>query len=186
MRSFGSSSSSPSSGSRTGPGRPRRAAAWLIDIAAENAGGALHGTVMIGVLLAAEDAGSEGYPATIGAAAIVLTLYWLMSLYTHTLGMRLRTGEPLDRVLLWRSCTHELPIIEGGVLPVIALIVAWAAGGTVTSGVTAALWTAALSIVALELAAGRRARLSRRALCLQTGISAVMGLAILALKLVLH
>lgn len=36
------------------PRRPRRAAAWLAGVAADNAAGAGYGTVMVGVLLAAE------------------------------------------------------------------------------------------------------------------------------------
>jgi hypothetical protein len=77
--------------------RPRRAVERLACVAVENAGGAVHGTVMVGVLLAAEDSHREGYPETIGAAAVVLALYWLMSLYTHTLGIRLRTRGRLSR-----------------------------------------------------------------------------------------
>jgi hypothetical protein len=166
--------------------RPRRAGSLLLSLAAENAGGAVYGTIMIGLLLAAEDARRDGYPETIGAAAIVLALYWLMSFYTHTLGARLKTAEPLNRTLFWRSCVHELPIIEGAFVPVLALLVAWIAGASVTSGVTAAMWTAAISIVVLEFAAGWRAQLPLRGLWLQAGAGAVMGFAIIALKLVLH
>ncbi len=73
--------------------RLARAAGWLLTVAADNAGAAVHGAVMIGVLFAAEDARHEGYPATIEAAAVVLALYWLMNLYTHTLGVHLRSGS---------------------------------------------------------------------------------------------
>ncbi len=166
--------------------RPGRTAGWLLRIAAENAGGAVYGTVMIGVLLAAEDARRDGYPETIGAAVIVLGLYWVTSLYTDTLGDRLRSASPLSATVFWRSCLHELPIVEGGLIPVLALVVAWAAGASVTSAVTAAVWTTGASIVILEVVAGWRARLSPRRLWLQTGAGAVIGLAIVALKLVLH
>ncbi len=52
-----------------------RLASWLLDVTTANAGGAVYGAVMVGVLLAAEDARHEGYPATLEAAAIVLLLY---------------------------------------------------------------------------------------------------------------
>ncbi len=172
--------------SRGGVERLRRAVTWLVGTAVGNAEGAVYGTLMIGVLLAAEDGRRDGYPETIGAAAIVLVLYWLTSFYTHILGVRLRNRESLDRGLFWRTCTHELPIIEGALIPVLVLLIAWAAGAHVTGGVTAALWTAAISIVALELAAGWRARLSPRGLWLQAAAGVVMGIAILSLKLVLH
>jgi hypothetical protein len=166
-------------------GRLARATQWLLIVAAGNAGEAVHGAVMIGVLLAAEDARHEGYGATIEAAALVLALYWLTSLYAHTLGTRLRKREPLNATLVWRSCVHELPLLEGALVPVVALLVAWAAGFAVTSGVTAALWATVASIVVLEVIAGGRAR-QRRGPWLQAVAGATMGLALIALKLVLH
>jgi hypothetical protein len=140
---------------------------------------------MIGVLLAAEDARHEGYPATIEAAAVVLALYLLTNLYAHTLGMRLRSREPLNARLVWRGCVHELPILEGALVPVAALLVAWAAGFALTSAVNAALWTAAAVVIVLEIAAGWRSRVGR-ALWIQAIAGAAMGLALIALKLVLH
>jgi hypothetical protein len=166
--------------------RPRRGARWLARVAVDNAGGAAYGTVMVGVLLAAEDSHREGYPETIGAASVVLALYWLLSLYTHTLGIRLRTKGRLSLRLLWRSCAHELAIVEGAFVPVLALLIAWVAGATVTSGVTVALWVTVVSLVTLEVAAAWRARTRPLEAWLQAALGAVMGLAIIALKLILH
>jgi hypothetical protein len=169
--------------------RPRRAprvGAWLVDVAAANAGRAVYGVVMIGVLLAAENARHEGYPATIEAAVIVLVLYWLTSFYTHALGERLQRRESLNATLLWHSCIHELPVMEGALIPVLVLLVTWATGFTVDSGATAALWTAAASIVVLEVVAGWRSRLGPRGLSIQAGAGAVMGLTLVGLKLALH
>ncbi len=147
----------------------------------------MYGTVVIGVLFAAEDARHEGYPETIAAAAIILVLYWGLSFYTHTLGERLRTREPLNGTVFWHGLVYELPIIEGGFVPVLALLIAWAAGAAVTSAVSAAAWTAAISIVVLEIVAAWRARLRPRfAVLLQAGAGVLLGFAIIALKLVLH
>jgi hypothetical protein len=164
----------------------RQAVAWLVKVTVDNAGGAVYGTVMIGVLFAAEDSDSVGYPDAAGAAVLVLALYWLMSLYTYTLGTRLRTGEPLSAGVFWRSCVHELPIVEGALLPLLALLAAWAAGASVSTGVSIATWTAAVSIVILEFAAGWRSRLGLGRLLLQAGAGAVIGFAIVGLKLLLH
>jgi hypothetical protein len=48
-----------------------------VSLAARNVEGAVYGTVVVGVLLAAEDPRRVGYPETVEAALLVLTLYWL-------------------------------------------------------------------------------------------------------------
>jgi hypothetical protein len=60
------------------------------------------------------------------------------------------------------------------------------AGATLDSGVTVALWVTVATIVALEVATAWRAQLPFRDRWLQAGVGALMGLAIIALKLVLH
>ena len=142
------------------PPRTPRVGAWLVDVAAANAGRAVYGAVMVGVLLAAENARHEGYPATIEAAVIVLVLYWLTSFYTHALGERLQRRESLNATLLWRSCIHELPVMEGALIPVLVLLVAWATGFTVDSGARVAF---------LDRGGKHRRSGSRRGLAVTTG-----------------
>jgi hypothetical protein len=165
---------------------PQRFAAWLLDVTMANAGGAVYGAATVGVLLAAEDARHEGYAATLEAAAIVLVLYWLASLYAHGLGVRLQRREQLDARHLWRSCVYELPMLEGALVPVLVLLITWAAGAAITTGVTAALWTAAGTVVILEAVAGWRSRREWRDVAFQVGGGVLMGFALLGLKLVLH
>jgi hypothetical protein len=164
--------------------RLKSAARALVNVTAANAGDAVYGALMIAVLLAADDARHTGYPATLEAAAVVLVLYWLMTLYAHTLGMRLSSGEPLGSSV-WRTCVHELPILEGAVVPVLVLLVAWAAGFGVSNGVTAALLATVVVIIMLELVAGWRSR-GRRHLWLEVAAGATMGLLLIAVKFVLY
>jgi hypothetical protein len=156
-----------------------------LTITTENVGAALYGAAVIGVLLAAEDSRREGYPATLAAAAIIVVLPWLADVYTQVLGVRLRSREPVSLGLIWRTCVHELPILEGALIPIVTLTVAWAAGLAVTSGVNAALWGAVAAVVMVELIAGWRSR-GRRGLLLQTTIGAAVGLGLIAVRLVLH
>ncbi len=172
--------------SRTPPGRLRRVTDRLLDAVAENVEGAVYGTVMIGVLFAVEDSAHETYAETVEAAFVILLLYVLTHVYAHFLGMRLRAREPISAKLLWRSCLHELPILQGAIVPVLALLIAWILGAKSTDGTTAALWTTVVMIVILELAAGFRARLGALELLLQAGTGTILGLLIVALKLVLH
>ncbi len=141
---------------------------------------------MIGVLLAAEDARQETYAETIGATAVVVVLYWATSLYTHILGVRLRTHEPLGGALFWRSVVHEFPVIEGAVIPVAVLVLAWATGASLISGVRAAVYATAISIVLLEIAAGWRAQPRGPSIWLRAVAGAAAGLAVVAVKVILH
>ncbi|MBV9917568.1 MAG: hypothetical protein JO153_13775 [Solirubrobacterales bacterium] len=158
----------------------------MLDVATANAAGGVYGTLMVGILLAAESPGHETYGETVGAAAIVLGLYWLTSLYAHLLGDRLKKQESLNLALVRRMCLYELPIIEGALVPLVALLVAWAAGASLTTGIRVAVWTMVGTVVALEVAAGWRARLGARGVWLQAAAGATMGLAVVAAKLVLH
>lgn len=141
---------------------------------------------MVGVLFAAEDAPRVGYLETVEAAALVLVLYWLTGFYANELAIRVQTREHVNLKLMWRSCLHELSVIEGGLVPILALLVAWASGAGVRAGVTAAVWTTAATLIALEVAAGWRARPGFKPLLLQASVGAAMGLAIVVLKLMLH
>jgi hypothetical protein len=164
----------------------QRFAAWLLDVTMANAGGAVYGAAMVGVLLAAEDALHAGYPATLEAAAVVLVLYWLASLYSHGLGLRLQRRERLNARILWHSCVYELPMLEGAFVPVLVLLITWAAGATITTGVAAGVWAAAGTVVILEALAGWRSRREWRDVAVQVGAGVLMGFALLGLKLVLH
>ena len=132
---------------------------------------------MVGVLFAAEDAPRVGYLETVEAAALVLVLYWLTGFYANELAIRVQTREHVNL---------KLSVIEGGLVPILALLVAWASGAGVRAGVTAAVWTTAATLIALEVAAGWRARPGFKPLLLQASVGAAMGLAIVVLKLMLH
>ncbi len=66
------------------------------------------------------------------------------------------------------------------------LLIGWAAGASLTAALTAALWTSAGAIVYFGLVAGLRARLRPRELILQMCAGTAMGLALIALRALLH
>jgi hypothetical protein len=117
---------------------------------------------------------------------IAICLYWLAHAYADVLGHRLQTHERLNIAALGGALHDEATILIGAVLPLLALLLCWAFGVALASGVEAALWTSVASLVAIELIAGIRARSTPRELVLEVSVGATMGLAIVALKVILH
>jgi hypothetical protein len=152
----------------------------------ENAAGVVYGIIVIGALLAAESGRHESYLDTIASAAIATALYWLAHAYAAVLGERLTRHARLTASALGRALAHDWAIVRGAALPLAVLALAWVAGATQQTAVTAALWSTIVSLVAFELIAGVRSRASPRELALEGAVGAAMGIAILALKIVLH
>jgi hypothetical protein len=157
---------------------------WLLP--PESSAAAIYGVIVIGALLAAESPRHESYLDTIASALIAAALYWLAHSYAGVLGSRLRTGERLTAAALLHALAHGWPLMRGAAIPVLALLVAGAAGATLSSAVSIAVWTCAISIAAFELVAGHRSDARRGEIVLEAAVGIAMGVAILALKIVLH
>jgi hypothetical protein len=162
----------------------RRAADWIVP--ARNPARVVYGVVAIGALLAAESGSHESYPDTVSSAVIAVGLYWLAHSYASVLGRRLATPGRLTARLLWRALGQEWAIVEGAAIPLLALLLAWAAGAAQETAVTAALWSAVGSLIVFELVAGIRSEATPGELLLEVGVGMTMGLAIIGLKIVLH
>jgi hypothetical protein len=152
----------------------------------ENPSGIVYGVLVIGALLAAESGSHETYVDTIGSAAIAAAVYWLAHSYAAVLGRRLRMRERLTARALWRALAHDWALIRGASIPLLVLIVAWAAGAAQATAVDAALWSVVASLIGFELIAGIRSRATPGELALEIGVGGVLGLGILALKILLH
>jgi hypothetical protein len=152
----------------------------------ESASGVVYGIIVVAALLAAESGRHESYLDTIASAAIAAALYWLAHAYSELLGHRLERHERLTASALGRALAHDRAIISGAALPLAVLAVCWTTGAGQQTAVTWALWTTIASLVAFELLAGARARTGPRELALEAAVGAAMGVAILALKIVLH
>ncbi|HEY3864964.1 MAG TPA: hypothetical protein VGL54_02625 [Solirubrobacteraceae bacterium] len=140
----------------------------------------------IGAVLAAESGSHENYVDTASSAVIAILLYWLAHAYADVLGHRLTAHRRLSITVLARALRDEAAILTGAVLPLLALLLCWVLGVALATGVEAALWTTVGSLLAFELIAGLRAKSTARELVFEAGVGITMGLAIIALKVVLH
>ena len=146
----------------------------------------IYGMLVISALLAAESGEHDGYLDTFASAAIATGLYWLGHSYAELLGGRLASHERLTAEALRRALARDWPIVRGAGVPLAALAIAWAAGAARETGVTVALCSGIAGLIAFELLAGVRARASGGELALDAGVGAALGIAIIALKIVLH
>jgi hypothetical protein len=152
----------------------------------ENPEGAVYGTIAVGALLAAESARQETYARTVGAVLVTLLVYWLARSYADYAGRRLRTGGELTAGGLARTMAIQFSILVGAAVPLVTLLIWWVTGGQLTSAVSAAVWTSAAMVLTIELVAGLRAGLEGWRLVAQVSLGAVVGVLLIALKLLLH
>ena len=146
----------------------------------------IYGMIAIGALLAAESGHHEGYADTVLSAVIAASLFWLVHSYAEVLAQRLTRHERLTARALRHALAQEWPLMRGAGVPLLVIGIAWAAGAPHEAAVTAALWSVVASIVAFELAAGIRSRATPGELALDVCVGALLGLGILALKILLH
>ncbi|HEY1516432.1 MAG TPA: hypothetical protein VGF91_08440 [Solirubrobacteraceae bacterium] len=149
-------------------------------------GAAIYGLMTVGALLAAESANNESYAETIGAVAITMLVYWLAHSYAEFASDRLTEPQPLRFALLARIMRHQVPILVGAAIPLLALLIDWVVGASLSTAVTTALYTSAGMVVLIEVVAGVRAKQTGRELLFQTLFGALLGLLIIALRLILH
>jgi hypothetical protein len=151
-----------------------------------NFGSAIYGLLIVSALLAAETAASETYSETLLGVVLALLISWWAHAYSEFVFQRAEAGERLTQAGVGWILRRELPILVGAAPPLLAVLIAWAAGAGLDTAITIALVTAAVTILATEVAAGLQAELSGRELAIQTLVGSAFGLVILALKLVLH
>ncbi len=162
----------------------RRAIDWVLP--EDNPAGVIYGLITVGALLAAESALGETYPEMVSSLVLAICLYWLAHAYADMLGHRLATHQHLSTGVLLRSLRRDWAIVRGATVPLVSILVAWIAGASLEAADTIAVWACAVSVVAFELLAGVRARSTRRELALEGCVGTAMGLAILALRAIVH
>lgn len=151
-----------------------------------NTGGLVYGTITVGTLLAAASSRRETYGEIVVAVTVALLVYWLAHAYSEFAEFRLERGEPVRLETLRQTLTHELTIVAGAAMPLLALVICWVIGAQLGSAVTAAIWVTASVIIVIEVISGVRAGLSGGELVLQIAFGTLFGLLVVGLRLILH
>jgi hypothetical protein len=148
--------------------------------------GAIYGLILVGSLMAAESYKRESHLDVLLSAAITMIVYWLAHAYSLALGRRIERSEALSLRSLSHSLRDSTSVLQGATVPLLALLIAWAAGVSSQTAIDIALWSTVGTLVGLELIAGIRAKQRPLELLLSCCIGAGLGAAVLALKALLH
>jgi hypothetical protein len=173
---------------RAEPAPDRHAVArFLSRVAPErNARGVVLGTLTIGALLAAEGARSETYPDTALAVVLLLAMYWLSHAYSTGLGLRIERRERWRFGATLDAMRHEVTILSGGLVPLVTLLVCWAAGVELGTGILTAVIASGVAIISLEVMSGVRASLGPMEIVADAAIGALLGVGLLVMKIIFH
>ncbi len=148
--------------------------------------GAIYGLILVGSLMAAESYKQESHLDVLLSVAITLVVYWLAHAYSLVLGRRIERSEVLSLRSLYDGARDSASVLQGALVPLLALLVAWGAGAAPQTSIDIALWSAVATLVCLELIAGLRAKVRPLELALSCCVGAAIGAVVLALKVLLH
>jgi hypothetical protein len=151
-----------------------------------NLAAAIYGSITVGSVLAVESAQRETYAETVGGTLLALLIYWLAHSYAEYTSHRLEHGQALKPATLARTMRDEIAIMLGAGIPLLAVILSWAAGARLQSAVTLGVWMSLSTVVLLEVLVASRAELSARQLVPQLALGVLLGLGPVGLKLILH
>jgi hypothetical protein len=151
-----------------------------------NAAGLVYGTILVATLLSAESAARETYIRTVLAVLVTLAGYWLTLAYARFTGDRLEHKGHFSFSDLVDAAREELTVLLGAAIPLDVLLVFWLGGTSLDTAVTAAVYTAAITLVVIEVVIGVRADLKGRQLVLQSAVGAALGLMIIGIRVLLH
>lgn len=182
------SDASPDPPPDASPGRARRLVArfgrWVDP--EDNPQGLVYGTLAVSAVLAAESTRRETFADTVGATALVLTLYWLAHAYANVVGRRLERQEGMSLGGLWQALRHEGAIVKGAAIPIAVVVALWGARVTLATAVNAALWTSAVVLATFEIMATVRSRVTGVQMAVQGTVGLALGAGVLAVRLILH
>jgi hypothetical protein len=146
----------------------------------------VYGTIVTGALLAAEGAHPVDYQTTVASVAVALTVYWLAHTYADLVAERLLTATRLTLKGAGRSALSELPILTGAAVPLGVVVILWIVGASLTTAISWATYSCAGMMVLVEIIAGLGSGLRGWALVGQMAFGVVLGLFVVALKILLH
>ncbi len=148
--------------------------------------GLIYGTITVGAILGAENAGRDGYLETVEGLVVAILLFWLAHAYAAYTAHRMERTEPLSFRGLAHAMFSEMTVILGAVVPLLVLLAEWLFGVPITTAVTVGVWTSAGVIAAIEIWIGIQGHLKPRELVVQSVVGVILALLVIALNSIIH
>jgi hypothetical protein len=145
---------------------------------------AIYGTVVgSAVMVAASLHGALGQ--VVISVVVTLLVYWVAERYAELLAAGARGSVP-DRQAVIVALHHGWPMLQASYLPLVVLLVASALGAELPTAVLAALCLSTVLLANLGYGAARRSDASLLSALGWAAASAMLGVAVILLKLALH
>ncbi|HEY4020544.1 MAG TPA: hypothetical protein VGM75_17765 [Pseudonocardiaceae bacterium] len=153
-------------------------------------GATIYGTIVAAAIVATEGSTDASIAAIVGSVLATLFVYWLAHVYSDQLAQHATAdtdtpSRPSAREIR-DALIGEWGIVAGGLGLVLVLVLIDLAGGSQALAVNVALGASVLELVVWGALAARRAHLGAGWVVLYTVVSAAFGVAISALKVLLH
>lgn len=113
-------------------------------------------------------------------------MYWLALSYAEDVEHRGSSNEHFSLRTFGHSALQQLPVLLGALCPSCVVLFCWAAGASVNTGISLAVWVAAGAIALTEVGLGLRTHLTGRDLFVQTAVGVLFGIAVIELRVLLH
>ena len=153
--------------------------------AAGNAGRRRAAGIYGAIITAAIFAAAGGHLPTVAlAVSVVVTLlvYWLAEEYAELLGEQGTGGTLPSRAYIRAALAATWPMVSASYLPLLALLVARAAGASALVAANVGLAATILVLIMHAWTAGRAAKLHGWRLAAAVSVAAALGLTMVALK----
>ena len=153
--------------------------------AAGNAGrrraAGIYGAIITAAILAAAG-GHLPTVALVVSVVVTLLVYWLAEEYAELLGEQATGGILPSRAYIRAALAATWPMVSASYLPLLALVLARAAGASSNVAANVGLVATILLLIAHAWIAGRAARLHGWQLIFAVSVAAALGLTMVVLK----
>ena len=151
-----------------------------------NFGAAVYGSILVSSLIGAlleQSTTARAMTLSVSASIVIL---WVAHVWSDIVGERIDEGKLFRGQRVRAIAIDEWPVVEAGAGPAVLLALAWAGLYARHTGAVLALALAVVQLVAWGMLAGHRTE-SRWSRALLVGaIDGVLGLAIVALEILIH